>query len=108
MGKLKQKAHDARIMLRYYVSSLYKAWTYTKLLQAVNEVQKFGDAGCFDNYPEINVHCGRFKEECGCAGKTCPMFAINKQYIDAKKRFEDARVAHYQAETAMFCVKVKE
>jgi hypothetical protein len=108
MGNLKKKAHDARVMLKYYISALCKAKAYADLLGAVNEIQKFGDAGCFNGYPEINENCGRFKHDCVCAGKTCPIYSLNNEYIAAKKKFEEARVAHYQAETAMFCVKVKE
>lgn len=107
MGKLSQKIQNKRKILKYYFSLLYKARRFEQLLDAINEVQKFGDHACFHDYPELKPVCHRFKQDCSCPSKTCPLVQINKEYFKAKKEFEDARVAHYQAETAMKSVKVQ-
>ena len=106
--KLKQKIHDKKIILKYYVTHLSEARAYVELLDAINEVQKFGECACFYNYPDTLIICSRFKQEYVCGSQTCPLAKINKAYIEAQKKFSDARVAHYQAETAMKSVKVKE
>lgn len=105
---MNQKIRDKRIIIRYVLSALHKSKAYMDLLESVNEIQKFPDPICFRGYPAMKQTCSMFEREDYCRSETCPLKLLNKQYIDAHQKYEIARTGLYQAETAMFCTKIKE
>lgn len=107
---LKQKLDSKRKELSYLISGLYKHKMYINLLKAAGEIQSFSDPVCFRGYPvkQDEKTCPRFDEDNVCKGESCPLFGFNKDYIKAKKDFDDARIAVYKAQTALVCSKIKE
>jgi hypothetical protein len=92
----------------YLFAGLHKDKANIRLLEAVDEIQKFSAPICFRGYPKKENICPRFDEEACCGANTCPLFELNKQYIKAKKEFDEATIARYKAQTLMFCSKVRE
>ena len=99
--KLKKK-------ISWYLANLVKARAYTKLLEAVDEIQKFDRPVCFSDYPDINHKCALFKADCACKSKTCPLVGINKIYINASQQYDKSRIAYTQAKTGLFCALVQD
>ena len=103
-----QKIEKKRKEWKYLIAGLRKDRANMKLLESVDEIQKFSDPVCFRGYPKKENVCSRFNDETCCGAETCPLFGLNKQYIKAKKKFDEATISRYQAQTLMLCAKVKE
>lgn len=92
----------------YLIAGLRKDRANIELLESVNEIQKFSDPVCFRGYPTKENVCPRFNDEASCGALSCPLIGLNEQYVNAKKKFDEATINRYQAQTSMFCSKVKE
>ena len=92
----------------YLFAGLQKDKANIKLLESVDEIQKFSGTVCFRGYPKKENVCPRFYDDTRCSSTTCPLSGLNEQYIRAKKKFDEATRYRYQAQTSMFCSKVRE
>lgn len=106
---IKQILQDKQKEFRYLMALRANGKAYMKYLEAVNEIQSFGDNACFGEFPNIATKCDFFTENADtCNQKTCPLYGLYKLYIKAFEQYEDSRRALQHAQTAMLCAKTKE
>ena len=108
---IKQNVQEKLKEFKYLYALHDKGKAYIKLLEAVNELQSFSSIcgpWCFKGYPDMTPLCRHFQQDYKCEHRTCPLYNQNNRYIDAVKELELARLRLTEAETAMFCEKVKD
>jgi len=107
---IKEKWQERKAERRYLSALRAEGKARVKFLESVNDLQKFNgfDPWCIDGYPDMIPMCNYFQEGIKCEHKTCPMCSLNHDYVDAAKVLEEARLARYQAQTALIAAKVKE
>ena len=98
----------------FYFAAFNRAYAYVRLLTVVGKIQKVSDVVgvgnrvCFTDYPHMQHRCDMAKESsCACTyGPSCFLNGLNKSFVDAGKRCDNAERSYKQAHTQLFCALV--